>query len=73
MLCFRHGTAHVSWAGFALATIAVLGYVVAPRAEVVWFALLAIAIASVPVAAALSVLRKPGQDSETGDGEEPPM
>jgi hypothetical protein len=63
----------IAWAGFTLATTAVLGYLVAPRAEVVWFALLAIAIASVPAAAAVSLLRRPVQERDADDGEEPPI
>jgi hypothetical protein len=53
----RGNESRLAWTGLAAATVAILGHLVVPAADIAWAALLAIGIVSVPVAAAVSLTR----------------
>lgn len=57
--------ARVAWTGFGCAAVAAVGHLVFPTANPLWLALLAVAILSVPAAAALSFAGSSRKDDET--------
>ena len=58
------GAMRIAWAGYAFAVAALLGHAVYPAADRIWAAMLAAAIASVPLSAVRAHIR--GRDKRDG-------